>query len=63
MMKIYSGEDPDTSEALEFLCLAEGGEVTHYDVLSSVPVVSFTINKKLSSTLILFLKEDRSSFF
>lgn len=41
MMKIYSEEDPDTSEALEFLCLAEGGEVTHYDVLSSVPVYEF----------------------
>jgi rubrerythrin len=29
-------EDPDTQEALEFLCLAEGGEVTHYEVLSSL---------------------------
>ena len=29
MMNTYLGEDPDSSEAIEFLCLAEGGEVTH----------------------------------
>lgn len=29
IMKTYLGEDPDSSEAIEFLCLAEGGEVTH----------------------------------
>jgi hypothetical protein len=32
MMKTYLGENPDSSEAIEFLCLAEGGEVTHYEV-------------------------------
>lgn len=36
IMKIYLGEDPDSSEAIEFLCLAEGGEVTHYEVLSAM---------------------------
>jgi hypothetical protein len=36
MMKIYLGENPDSSEAIEFLCLAEGGEVTHYEVLSAM---------------------------
>ena len=36
MMKIYLGEDPDSSEAIEFLCLAEGGEVTHYEVLGAI---------------------------
>jgi hypothetical protein len=36
IMETYLGEDPDTQEALEFLCLAEGAEVTHYEVLSSV---------------------------
>ena len=36
IMETYLGEDPDTQEALEFLCLAEGGEVTHYEVLASV---------------------------
>ena len=36
MMKTYLGDEPDTQEALEFLCLAEGAEVTHYEVLNSV---------------------------
>ena len=34
IMETYLGEDPDSQEALEFLCLAEGAEVTHYEVLS-----------------------------
>jgi rubrerythrin len=36
MMTTYLGEDADTSEALEFLCIAEGGEVTHYEVLDAM---------------------------
>ena len=36
MMETYLGEDPDSQEALEFLCLAEGGEVTHYEVLNEL---------------------------
>jgi ferritin-like metal-binding protein YciE len=36
MMKTYLGEDPDKLDALEFLCLAEGGEVTHYEVLNKL---------------------------
>jgi len=36
MMNTYLGESPDSSEAVEFLCLAEGGEVTHYEVLSAM---------------------------
>ena len=36
MMETYLGEDPDSSEALDFLCLAEGGEVSHYEVLSAM---------------------------
>jgi ferritin-like protein len=35
-MKTYLGDDPDCSEAIEFLCLAEGGEVTHYEVMSEM---------------------------
>jgi hypothetical protein len=35
MMQTYLGNDADTSEALEFLCIAEGGEVTHYEVLDA----------------------------
>jgi hypothetical protein len=30
------GEKPDVSEGLEFLCLAEGGEVAHYEVLEAI---------------------------
>jgi hypothetical protein len=36
IMETYLREDPDSQEALEFLCLAEGGEVTHYEVLSEM---------------------------
>jgi rubrerythrin len=30
------GDKPDRQEALEFLCLAEAAEVTHYEVLRSL---------------------------
>jgi hypothetical protein len=36
MMSTYLGNDTDTSEALEFLCIAEGGEVAHYEVLDAM---------------------------
>ncbi|HEV2877324.1 MAG TPA: hypothetical protein VGW09_08605 [Nitrososphaeraceae archaeon] len=36
MMHIYLGEDPDSSEALDFLSLAEGGEVIHYEALNTM---------------------------
>jgi len=36
MMHIYLGEDPDPSEALDFLSLAEGGEVIHYEALNTM---------------------------
>lgn len=35
-METYLGENPDSQEAIEFLCLAEAGEVTHYEVLSAM---------------------------
>lgn len=57
IMKTYLGEEPDTSEALEFLCLAEGGEVSHYEVLSAI-CENFD-NKKLSSTVKSILKEEQ----
>ena len=44
MMQTYLGVDPDSSEAIEFLCLAEGGEVTHYEVLAAM-------TKKLNSKI------------
>jgi ferritin-like metal-binding protein YciE len=36
MMSTYLGDDADTSEALEFLCIAEGGEIAHYEVLDAM---------------------------
>ena len=36
MMQTYLGEDSDTLDALEFLCFAEGEEVTHYEVLDEL---------------------------
>ena len=50
-MQTYLGEDPDTLDALEFLCLAEGGEVTHYEVLSEVAkkVKEKKIKEKIST--------------
>lgn len=34
-MTLLGVEDIDSSEALEFLCLAEGGEVTLYEILNA----------------------------
>jgi hypothetical protein len=56
-METYLGENPDTQEALEFLCLAEGGEVTHYEVLTSV--AKDLKNKKFGTTVRRILKEEQ----
>jgi ferritin-like metal-binding protein YciE len=57
IMETYLGEDPDTQEALEFLCLAEGGEVTHYEVLTSV--AKQVKNKKFGTKVRTILKEEQ----
>jgi len=57
IMKTYLGEEPDTPEALEFLCLAEGGEVSHYEVLSTI-CENFD-NKKAKTTVRSILKEEQ----
>src|SRR5687767_135750 len=57
IMETYLGEDPDTQEALEFLCLAEGGEVTHYEVL--VSVTRDVKNKKFRTKVRAILKEEK----
>lgn len=57
IMETYLGENPDTQEALEFLCLAEGGEVTHYEVLTSV--AKDLKNKKFGTTVRRILKEEQ----
>ena len=57
IMETYLGEDPDTQEALEFLCLAEGGEVTHYEVLASI--AKDVSNKKFGARVRAILKEEQ----
>jgi ferritin-like metal-binding protein YciE len=57
IMETYLGEDPDTQGALEFLCLAEGGEVTHYEVLTSV--AKEVKNRKFGTTVRAILKEEQ----
>ena len=56
MMKTYLGDDPDSSEATEFLCLAEG-EVTHYEVLSAM--TKGVKNKKLATKVKAILAEEK----
>ena len=57
MMKTYLGEDPDSSEAIEFLAIAEGGEVIHYEVLNAI-CKNFKA-KELSNTVSSILKEEQ----
>jgi polyhydroxyalkanoate synthesis regulator phasin len=57
MMKTYLGEDPDSSEAIEFLCLAEGGEVTHYEVLSAM--TKLVKDRKFSAKVKGILEEEK----
>jgi hypothetical protein len=57
MMKTYLGEDPDSSEAIEFLAIAEGAEVIHYEVLNAISK-NFKI-KELSNTVSSILKEEQ----
>ena len=58
IMKTYLGENPDVSEGLEFLCLAEGGEVAHYEVLEAISK-KFN-NRKLRSTVRSILRQERA---
>jgi len=57
IMETYLGEEPDTEEALEFLCLAEGGEVTHYEVLASI--AKDVKNKKFGTKVRSILTEEK----
>ena len=57
MMKTYLGEDPDNSEAIEFLCLAEGGQVSHYEVLNAL--TKGVKNKKLTTKVKAILAEEK----
>ena len=57
IMETYLGEDPDSQEALEFLCLAEGAEVTHYEVLSVM--AKGVKNKQLSGKIRSILNQEK----
>ena len=57
IMETYLGEEPDTQEALEFLCLAEAGEVTHYEVLASI--AKDVKNKTFGTKVRAILKEEK----
>ena len=57
IMETYLGDEPDNQEALEFLCLAEGGEVAHYEVLNSIS--KDVKNKKFGTKVRLILKEEK----
>jgi len=57
IMETYLGKEPDNQEALEFLSLAEGGEVAHYEVLTSV--AKDVKNKKFGTQVRAILKEEK----
>lgn len=57
IMKTYLGEDPDSSESIEFLCLAEGGEVSHYEVLSAM--TKGVKDRKFASKVKAILAEEK----
>ncbi|MEO9319975.1 MAG: hypothetical protein ABI361_04820 [Nitrososphaera sp.] len=57
MMETYLGEEPETQDALEFLCLAEGGEVTHYEVLTKLlPKIK---DQKFAAAVNSILKQEK----
>jgi hypothetical protein len=58
MMSTYLGESPDSSEAIEFLCLAEGGEVTHYEVLGAM-TKKLVKDRKFSAKVKAILEEEK----
>ena len=59
MMHIYLGEDPDSSEALDFLGLAEG-EVIHYEALNEM--TKGIKNLQATDTVKSILKEEKKHF-
>lgn len=57
IMKTYLGEDPTELDALEFLSIAEGGEVTHYHVLRKL--AGKVRNKKFATGVASILSEEK----
>ena len=60
MMKTYLGEDPDELDALEFLSIAEGGEVAHYKVLGKL--ASKVKSKKFATGVNSILTQENRHF-
>jgi hypothetical protein len=60
MMETYLGDEPDSSEAIEFLCLAEAGEVTHYEVLDTMmKKVKFKNKQQLATQIRSILGQEK----
>ena len=57
MMQTYLGGDRETLDALEFLCVAEGGEVIHYEVLDEL--AKEVKDKKFASEVASILDEEK----
>jgi rubrerythrin len=57
MMKTYLGQDPKELDALEFLGIAEGGEVVHYEVLSKL--AGKVKNKRFATGVNSILAEEK----
>ena len=57
IMKTYLGEDPDNWEAIEFLCLAEGEEVVHYELLNTM--AKEIKNRKFATCIKAILAEEK----
>ena len=57
MMHIYLGDNPEPSEALDFLALAEGGELVHYEGLNAM--VQSVNNTQATDTVKSILEEEK----
>ena len=57
IMKTYLGEDPDELDAMEFLCIAEGGEMAHYEVL--LKLAGGVKDKKFATGVRAILQEEK----
>jgi ferritin-like metal-binding protein YciE len=57
IMKTYLGDEPTELDALEFLSIAEGGEVTHYHVLHKL--ARGVRNKKFATDVASILSEEK----
>lgn len=57
IMKTYLREDPDNYEVIEFLCLAEGEEVIHYELLNTL--AKKIKNRRFATCIKTILEEEK----